>query len=79
MATLDAIFSPRSVAVVGASTKPGKVGRHFRQYSRRRISGCPLSSQSHGQGDTVRQGLPRLSDVPDPVDLAIIILPPGSP
>lgn len=68
-------FSPRSVAVVGATRKPG-FG-----------SGIPRLLKRLGYGDSLYlvnprereiEGLPvcrRVTDIPDPIDLAIIIVP----
>lgn len=77
MATLDAIFSPRSVAVVGASTKPGKVGHDiFVNILMGGYRGVLFPVNPTAKAIQCVRAYPTLSDVPDPVDLAIIILPP---
>ncbi len=77
MTTLDAIFSPRSVAVVGASTKPGKVGHDiFVNILKGGYQGVLFPVNPTAKAIQCVKAYPTLSDVPDPVDLAILILPP---
>ena len=58
---LDNIFYPKSIAVVGASTRPGTVGNDifrnllYANFQRRRVSG-----QSEGEGCLGREGLSHL-------------------
>ncbi|HNY86450.1 MAG TPA: GNAT family N-acetyltransferase [Candidatus Hydrogenedentes bacterium] len=73
---LDAFFKPRSVAVVGASERPGTVGRKvFRNLLDSRFGGAvhavnPARRQVFGL-----RALPRVSDIGFPVDLAVIVTP----
>jgi acetyltransferase len=73
---LDAIFAARSVAVVGASERPGSVGRVIldnllaRPFLR---SVYPVASQQPGILDL--RPYPRIADVPEPIDLAVIVTP----
>ncbi len=76
---LDAIFHPRSVAVVGATEKPGSVGRT--------ILWNLLSSPFGGTVYPVNPGRPAILGVKaypsvgaigEPVDLAVIVTPAGT-
>lgn len=73
---LDAMFAPRAVAVVGASEKPGGVGRHV-VWS---LVGSPFGGTVYPVSDKRASVLgikayPRLADLPEPVDLAVIVTP----
>ncbi len=73
---LDDIFYPQSVAVVGASTRPGTVGNDiFRNllFSEFQGSVYPINPKSsHVMGV---HSYPALCDVPGPIDLAVVIVP----
>ncbi|MFP4040615.1 MAG: acetate--CoA ligase family protein [Desulfosudaceae bacterium] len=74
---LDAIFSPESVAVVGASTTPGKVGHDiFANVLRGEFKGTLYPVNPKARSILSVRCYPSLLDIPDPVDLAMIILPP---
>jgi acetate---CoA ligase (ADP-forming) len=75
--TLLPFFSPRGIVVIGASTSPEKLGYgvarnliqggykgavHFVSQKQGELFGCPLYSE--------------VSQVPDPVELALLIVPP---
>ena len=74
--TLHPIFAPKNIAVIGASERPGSVGRSVL-----------WNLISHPFGGTVFpvnprrasvlgiKAYPSLADVPEPVDLAVIITP----
>ncbi|MFC1555045.1 acetate--CoA ligase family protein [candidate division KSB1 bacterium] len=71
----DAIFKPRSIAVVGATMREGALGRT--------IIKNLITNEFSGKIFPVNPGkeviysfkcFPRVSDIPDPVDLAIIIV-----
>ena len=79
VSALDLFFRPRSIAVIGASSNPGKIG------------GIPVAYlKSLGYGGRIVpvnptapeiQGLPafaRIGDAPGPVDLAIVAVPAAS-
>src|SRR5688500_1450801 len=73
---LDAIFSPTSVAVIGATEREGSVGRTLL-----------WNLISHPFGGTIYpinpkrnnilgiRAYPAIGDVPEPVDLAVIVTP----
>jgi len=73
---LDAVFSPRSIAVVGASSRPGSVGNDiFRNLLFSGFKGTvyPINPKSpHILGV---HAYPSLSEVPGDVDLAVLIVP----
>ena len=77
--SLDPLFRPRSIAVLGASSSPTKVGgRPVAALIANRFEGAvyPVNPRS----ETI-QGLPAFAsvkDVPGPVDLAICTVPPGA-
>ena len=74
---LDHFFSPKSIAVIGASTKAGKVGHSIVRnileydYSGRVYPVNPTADMILGQ-----KAFPDLLSVPDPIDLAIVAVPP---
>ncbi len=74
--SLDAIFRPRSVAVVGASRRHGSIGREIlRNLVAGDFNGPVFPVNSH---ETVLQSMrcwPSVSDLPEPVDLAILAVP----
>jgi len=76
---LDAVFQPKCVAVVGATERPGSVGR--------RVLWALLSSPFGGTVYPVSKdrpsvlgikAYPRVTAVPEPVDLAVIVTPAAS-
>ncbi len=77
MQDLDAIFSPQSVAVIGASSKPGKVGHDiFANILKGNYKGTLYPVNPNAKSILSVRAYPSIMDVPDDVDLAIIILPP---
>src|SRR5690242_12498787 len=76
---LDAMFSPRSVAVIGATEKPGSIGRAV-VWS---LLGSPFGGTVYPVSDRRANVLgikayPQVGDVPEPVDLAMIVTPAAS-
>ena len=77
MDPLDAIFSPKSVAVIGASGTPGKVGHDiFVNILRGGYRGTlyPVNPKAHSIACV--KSYPTITEIPDSIDLAMIILPP---
>jgi acyl-CoA synthetase (NDP forming) len=75
-ASLDALLAPRSVAVLGASQDPLRIGGRPIAYMKERGFAGPILPVNPNR-DTV-QGLrayPRLADVPGEIDAAIIAVP----
>ncbi len=73
---LEAFFTPRSVAVVGASAVPGKMGYILMDniirggYKGRIYAVNPKGGEILGY-----PAYPNITDIPDPVDLAVIVIP----
>ncbi|MBC8391080.1 MAG: CoA-binding protein, partial [Deltaproteobacteria bacterium] len=77
MERLDAIFSPQSVAVMGASSTPGKVGHDiFANILKGGYQGTLYPVNPNARSILSVRAYPSITDIPDDVDLAIIILPP---
>src|SRR5438067_1308119 len=73
---LDAIFSPRSIAVIGASRHRGKIGYEIlRNLIVNEYQGILYPVNPNATGIHGCRAYPRISDVPDPVDLAVITVP----
>jgi acetyl-CoA synthetase (ADP-forming) len=76
LTAIDAIFNPGTVAVIGASDNPGKLGSHV---MRSLIEGkYPGKIYPVNPGKDEIMGIktyPSLSQVSDTIDLAIIVLP----
>ncbi|KGH26511.1 MULTISPECIES: acetate--CoA ligase family protein [Comamonas] len=75
-AGLDALFSPRSIAVVGATDSPQRIGGIALDYLLR--FGYTGRLHAVNPRSATVQGLPahaRLTDIPEPVDLAIVAVP----
>ncbi|MFW6080722.1 MAG: CoA-binding protein, partial [Desulfosalsimonas sp.] len=77
MERLDAIFSPKSVAVLGASSTPGKVGHDiFANILRGEYTGTLYPVNPKARSILCVRCYDSITDIPDPVDMAMIILPP---
>ena len=78
MQDLDALFNPSSVAVVGASGTPGKVGHDiFVNILKGGFTGTLYPVNPRAKSIACVRAYPDIQDIPDPIDLAIIILPPN--
>jgi len=77
MDKLDAIFSPQSVAVIGASTTPGKVGHDiFANILKGGYKGTLYPVNPGAKSILSVRAYPSITRIPDDIDLAMIILPP---
>ncbi len=77
MNSLDAIFSPQSVAVIGASRTPGKVGHDiFANILKGGYQGTLYPVNPTARSILSVKAYSTILDIPDNVDLAILILPP---
>ena len=77
MQGLRAIFEPQSVAVVGASTTPGKVGHDiFHNILMGGFKGVIYPVNPSARAISGVRAYRGISEIPDDLDLAIIILPP---
>ena len=79
MNSLDAIFAPESIAVIGASNTPGKVGYDiFANITRGGFKGTVYPVNPKAKSILSVKTFPTITSIPDTVDLAIIILPPAA-
>ncbi|MCG8686627.1 MAG: acetate--CoA ligase family protein [Desulfobacterales bacterium] len=77
MDKLDAIFSPETIAVVGASTTKGKVGHDiFANILAGGYTGTLYPVNPKAKSVLSVKCYTSISTIPDPIDLAMIILPP---
>jgi len=75
-ADINAIMNPRSVAVVGATNRPGSVGLAvFRNILNAGFEGVLYPVNPKWKSVQSVKAYPRLKDIPDEVDLAVIIVP----
>ena len=75
---IKAIFSPRSVAVIGASAKQQSLGRAvFANLLFAGYSGCVYPVNSKTKSVLGVRAYPTVLDVPDEVDLAVVLVPAG--
>lgn len=73
--TLDAIFRPRSVAVVGASTSKGALGRQiFEKMLRCEFNGPVYPVNPKANYIHSVKAYARISEIPDQVDLAVLVV-----
>jgi len=74
---LEAIFSPRSVAVLGASTTKGKVGYDiFANIIKGGFTGTLYPVNPTANAILSNKAYRSILDIPEAIDLAIVILPP---
>lgn len=74
-ANLDCLFRPRSIAVVGASRKRGTIGAEL--FHNLLVNGFPGPVYPVNPTSPVVQSVrayPRVTDIPDEVDLAIVVV-----
>uniref|UniRef100_UPI00064EE2E5 CoA-binding protein n=1 Tax=Palaeococcus ferrophilus TaxID=83868 RepID=UPI00064EE2E5 len=77
--TLDGMFSPESVAVIGASNVPGKVGNAIMRSITLRFDGkvYPVNVKG-GEIEVNGKKFPvykSLKEIPDKIDVAVIVVP----
>ncbi|MFZ5762682.1 MAG: acetate--CoA ligase family protein, partial [Thermodesulfobacteriota bacterium] len=73
---IEAIFTPASVAVVGASNRPGSVGRAvFKNILESDYAGIIYPVNPKAKSICGVRAYPALNDIPDGVDLAVLIVP----
>lgn len=77
MDKLDAIFEPETIAVVGASTQKGKVGHDiFANILSGGYKGTLYPVNPKARSVLSVKCYTTITNIPDPIDLAMIILPP---
>jgi acetyltransferase len=73
---LEAIFYPKSIAVIGASRHPGKIGYEIlRNLIVNEYQGILYPVNPNAIGIHGIRAYPSILEVPDPVDLAVITVP----
>ena len=73
---LDAIFHPETVAVIGATERPGSVGRTIMwNLVSSPFGGTVFPVNSHRPSVLGIKAYPSISEVPARVDLAVIVAP----
>ena len=76
VASLRSLLYPRSVAVIGASTKPGTVGQlPFQCIMENNFSGVVYPVNPNAESVLSVKAYPSVLDIPGNVDLALIIVP----
>ena len=76
MSSLDAIFRPQSIAVIGASTEPNALGRQILE----NVMNYSFRGRVYPVNPKAKEILglrcfPSVLDIADPVDLAIVVVP----
>ncbi|HUS73506.1 MAG TPA: acetate--CoA ligase family protein, partial [Sedimentisphaerales bacterium] len=73
---IESIMSPRSIAVVGATNRPGSVGLAvFRNILNAGFQGVLYPVNPKAKYVQSVKAYPKLMDIPDEVDLAVVIVP----
>ncbi len=75
---IEAIINPKSIAVVGATNREGSVGfAVFRNILRAGFQGILYPVNPRAKSVQSIKAYPTLTDIPDEVDMAVIIVPAG--
>jgi acetyl coenzyme A synthetase (ADP forming)-like protein len=73
--SLDAVFRPKSIAVIGASTKPFSIGYEvFNNIIRNNFTGKVFPVNPGADVVHSMKCYPAVSDIPDEIDMAVIIV-----
>jgi len=75
--TLNCFFNPRTIAVIGASNKKGKMGNIFVRNLREGFAGKIFPVHPTARQIAGIQAYPDMTAVPEPLDLAIPLIPTG--
>ncbi len=79
VASLRHLLEPTSVAVVGASRKPGRVGHAIlRNIVSAGFTGRVFAVNRHAKSVLGVACVPSVADLPEPPDVAVIAVPPGN-
>ena len=74
--SLDPVFSPRSIAVVGASRNRESIGfALLHNLVNNQFNGTIFPVNPHAASIHSLKAYPSVADIPDPVDLAVIMVP----
>jgi acetyltransferase len=73
---LDAIFAPKTVAVIGATERPGSVGRTILWNLLQTSFGGTIYPVNNSRPNVLGiRAYPSIKDIPDQIDLAVIVTP----
>ena len=73
---IEFVMNPRSIAVVGATNRPGSVGLAvFRNILNAGFQGVLYPVNPKAKSVQSVKAYPKLADIPDEVDLAVIVVP----
>ncbi len=76
MNTLDAIFKPKSIAIIGATTRKGSIGREIiHNLFSFEFNGMIFPVNPRYEYIHSTKAYPTVLSIPDPVDLAVIVVP----
>jgi acetyl coenzyme A synthetase (ADP forming)-like protein len=76
MHSLDAIFKPRSIAVIGATPRPGSIGREIiKSLFAYEFNGKIFPVNPRYEYIHSTKSYPSIEEIPDPIDLAVIVVP----
>ncbi len=76
MDALDSIINPKSIAVVGASSRPGSLGRAiFKNLLQGDYQGILYPVNPKSLSIMGVKSYPSLTDIPDEIDMAVLIIP----
>jgi acetyltransferase len=76
MTALDAFFQPKSVAVIGASSKRGSLGREIlHNIIEYEFNGKLFPVNPHAEFIHSIKSYPTVLDIPDDVELAVVVVP----
>jgi acetyl coenzyme A synthetase (ADP forming)-like protein len=76
MNNIDSIFYPKSIAIIGASRQPGSVGHSLlANIIDSRFQGVAYPVNPKAEAILGIKCYPRVLDIPDEVDLAVVIVP----
>jgi acetyltransferase len=78
MKNIESVMTPKSIAVVGATNRPGSVGLAvFKNLLTAGFEGVLYPVNPKAKSVQSVKAYPALTDIPDEVDLAVIIVPSG--
>jgi acetyl coenzyme A synthetase (ADP forming)-like protein len=73
---LDAIFAPRSIAVIGASRRRDSIGfALLHNLVANQFEGAIFPVNPHARAIHSLRCYPSVADIPDPIDLAVVMVP----
>ena len=76
MSDIESIINPKSIAIVGATNRPGSVGLAvFKNLLQAGYKGVLYPVNPKAMSIQGVKSYPRLVSIPDPVDMAVIIVP----